>query len=81
MQEIKKRRIVLASVLKPAEQSQDGFGSGLFPLRRQVAEDFLDGAQLLGFVVDDEVPFVSKFIDVLPQDSNAERMKGANRGA
>src|SRR5262249_52564580 len=43
-------------------------------------ENFFDGADLLRLVVDDEVPFVTEFVDVLAENADAERMKGADRG-
>ena len=41
-------------------------------------EDFFNGAELLGFVVDDEVAFVAELLDVLAENAHAKRMEGAN---
>ena len=57
---------------------EDGGGIGLFALGGNVAQDFFDGAELFGFVVDDEVALVAETLDVLAEDSHAERMEGAD---
>ena len=43
-----------------------------------MAEDFFDGAELLGFVVDDEIALVTELLDVLAQNADAKRMESAN---
>lgn len=70
-----------AAVLELAQHGQHGGGVGFLALAGEVREDFFDGAELFRFVVDDEVAFVAEFLDVLAEDADAERVKGANGGA
>ncbi len=41
-------------------------------------EDLLDSAELLGLVVDHEIPFVTQLLDVLAQNAHTKRMKRAD---
>src|SRR2546430_5400122 len=38
-------------------------------------QNLFDRAELFGFVVDHEIPFVTQLLDVLTQNPNAKRMK------
>ena len=46
-----------------------------------VAEDFFNGTELIGLVVDDEISFVAEAFDVLAENPHAEGMEGADDGA
>ena len=55
-----------------AQQAEDGGGVGLFTFGGDLGQDFLNGAQLLGLVIDDEVALVAELLDAPAQDSDAE---------
>ena len=73
-------RGVFAPVPEAAQQAQHRARVHFFPLRRDLRENLLYRAQLLGFVVDDEIWFVAELLDVQAQNAHAERVKGAERG-
>ncbi len=75
---IAESRRVFAAVLELAQHRQHRAGIGLLALGGNVREDFFDRAELLRFVVDDEIAFVAQFLDVLAQNADAERMEGAD---
>ena len=77
----KGRRRPLAAVAVAAQQREHGGGVGLLRLVGNMAEDFFDGAELIGLVVDHEIALVTEMLDVLAQNPGAERMKSANDGA
>ena len=52
---------------------------GLLALRRYLTEDFFDDSQLLRLVVNHKIPFVTQLLDMVTQNPDAKRMKGANR--
>ena len=67
-----------AAVLEPAQQRQHRAGIGLFALGGNLRQDLFDRAELLRFVVDDEIALVAELLDVLAQDADAERVEGAD---
>ena len=75
---IRKRRRAFAAVLELAQQRENRRRVGLFALGGNAAQDFLHRAELLGFVVDDEVALVAEPLDVLAQNADAERMERAD---
>ena len=44
------------------------------------AEDFFDGAELVGFAVNDKIALEAELLDVLAEDAHAEGMEGADGG-
>ena len=57
---------VFTGVLEAAEEAEDEFGIGVLALRGNAAQDFLNDAQLLGFVVNDEIAFITQQVNPLP---------------
>ena len=72
--------LVVAAVAVAAQHCKHGVRIDLLSLVRNVAEDFLDRAQLFGLAVNDEIPFVTEPLDVLAQDAHAEGVERANGG-
>ena len=68
------------AIFVPAQQAEHGAGVGLFPLHGNLGQDFFDGPQLFGFVVNDEVAFVPQLLNVLAQNPDAQGMEGADGG-
>ena len=68
-----------SSAFEPADETENGVGIDLFAFRRDLAQKFFHNAELFGFVVDHEIFLVAEFLDVLAENSGAERMKGRNR--
>src|SRR5688572_8938531 len=66
------------TVFISAQEAKNGGGIGLFSLGGNLAEDFFDGAKLFRLVVNDEISFVSEFLDVLTENPDTERMKCAD---
>ena len=68
-----------SAVAKAAQERQDGVRIGLGTAAGNVAEDFLDRAQLLRLAVNDEIAFVAQAFDVLAQDAHAKGVERADR--
>ena len=71
-------RRAFATVLELAQHREHRAGVGLLALGGDAAQNLFDRAQLFGLVVDDEVAFVAKLLDVLPQDADAEGVEGGD---
>ena len=70
-----------AAILELAEHGQHRARIGLLPLGRNLAQDLLHRGELVARVVDHEVLLVAQFFDVLPEDPDTQRMKGAKCGS
>ncbi len=69
---IAERRGAFAAVFVAAQQAENGGRIGLFAFGGNLREDFFNRAELLGFVVDDEIAFVTEFLDVLAENADAQ---------
>ena len=67
-----------AAVFELAQHCQHRAGIGLFAFGGNGGKNFFYRRKLLGFVVNDEILFVAKFVNVHPQYADAERMKRAD---
>src|SRR6185437_1726837 len=75
-----KRCSLRPSVPVPAQQTENGGRIGLLPLSGDVAEYLSNRGKLLGLVVDDKVPLVPQFFNVLAQNTDAQGVERAKCG-
>ena len=61
----------------PAKRRENSRWVRLLSLRRYVAEDSFDDAELLGFIVDHKIPLVTELLDVVAQNPDAQRVESA----
>src|SRR5258707_11609671 len=77
---IAEERGALRAIFNPAEHRENRRRIELFSLGGDARENFLERAELLGFIVDDEIALVAKLLDVLAQDPDAKGMERAEGG-
>src|SRR5205085_2685190 len=58
-----------------AKAGQDQFWVNRLAFGGKVAENFFDRAELLRFVVDDKILFITEHFNVLSQQTRSQRMK------
>src|SRR5205085_8535922 len=78
---VAKRSGAFAAVFVSAQEAENSCRIRLFTLGGNLRENFLNRAELLGFIVNDEIALVAEFLDVLAEDPDAKGVEGANRRA